>query len=135
MKHYGDHVEDLKITYVGGGSRAWAWKFMSDLATMGDVSGSVDLYDIDLQAAKNNAVIGNKFNDAEGANTTWKYRAVETIDEALEGADFVIISILPATFDEMESDVHWPEKYGTYQTVGDTTGPGGIVRSMRTLPM
>ncbi|MBQ7116867.1 MAG: alpha-glucosidase/alpha-galactosidase, partial [Clostridia bacterium] len=39
------------------------------------------------------------------------------------------------TFDEMESDVHAPEEYGIYQSVGDTTGPGGIVRAMRTLPM
>lgn len=35
----------------------------------------------------------------------------------------------------MESDVHTPEKYGIYQSVGDTTGPGGIVRAMRTIPM
>ncbi len=50
-------------------------------------------------------------------------------------ADFVIISILPGTFDEMDSDVHTPEKYGIYQSVGDTSGPGGIVRAMRTIPM
>ena len=55
--------------------------------------------------------------------------------EALTGADFVVISILPGTFDEMESDVHAPEKYGIYQPVGDTTGPGGIVRALRTIPM
>ena len=35
----------------------------------------------------------------------------------------------------MESDVHAPEEYGIYQSVGDTTGPGGVVRAMRTLPM
>lgn len=35
----------------------------------------------------------------------------------------------------MESDVHYPEKYGIYQSVGDTTGPGGIVRALRTIPM
>jgi alpha-galactosidase len=35
----------------------------------------------------------------------------------------------------MESDVHTPEKYGIYQSVGDTSGPGGIVRAMRTIPM
>ena len=28
-----------------------------------------------------------------------------------------------------------PEKYGIYQSVGDTSGPGGIVRAMRTIPM
>ena len=35
----------------------------------------------------------------------------------------------------MESDVHTPEKYNIFQTVGDTTGPGGIVRALRTVPM
>ena len=35
----------------------------------------------------------------------------------------------------MESGVHAPEKYGIYQSVGDTSGPGGIVRAMRTIPM
>ena len=46
-----------------------------------------------------------------------------------------MISILPGTFDEMESDVHEPEKYGIYQSVGDTAGPGGMVRALRTIPM
>ena len=35
----------------------------------------------------------------------------------------------------MESDVHLPERLGIYQSVGDTAGPGGIIRSLRTLPM
>ena len=35
----------------------------------------------------------------------------------------------------MESDVHTPEKYGIYQTVGDTSGPEGIVRVLRTVTM
>ena len=47
----------------------------------------------------------------------------------------VVISILPGTLDEMASDVHTPEKYGIYQSVGDTTGPGGILRAMRTVPI
>ena len=49
--------------------------------------------------------------------------------------EFVIISILPGTFDHMASDVHLPEKYGIYQSVGDTAGPGGLVRALRTIPM
>jgi alpha-galactosidase len=46
------------------------------------------------------------------------------LSEALTGADFVVISILPGTFDEMESDVHTPEKYGIFQPVGDFYRPG-----------
>lgn len=135
MKYVNGHVEDLKIAYIGGGSRGWAWKLMSDLAVAGDISGRVDLYDIDFEAACHNEIIGNKFNDAKGATSKWTYHAKRTIGEALDGADFVIISILPATFDEMESDVHTPEKYGIYQPVGDTTGPGGVIRALRTVPM
>lgn len=97
------------------------------------MSGHVDLYDIDFDAAYQNEIIGNKYNDVEGAKSHWDYQAVKTIDEALTGADFVVISILPGTFDEMESDVHAPEKYGIYQPVGDTVGPGGIVRALRTV--
>lgn len=135
MKYLQNKVEDIQIAYIGGGSRGWAWGLMSDLASCSDISGRVLLYDIDLQAAKDNEQIGNKFNHADAARSCWEYRAVKTLPEALTGADFVVISILPGTFDEMESDVHTPEKYGIYQSVGDTSGPGGILRAMRALPM
>lgn len=133
---YTDHgVENIRIAYIGGGSRGWAWKLMSDLAVATDISGEVNLYDIDYDAAHRNEIIGNKFASCPGATANWKYTARRSIGEALCGADFVIISILPATFDEMDSDVHTPEKYGIYQSVGDTTGPGGIIRGLRTVPM
>lgn len=70
-----------------------------------------------MTAAQNNAIIGNKFGSAEGAKSKWDYSAAKSLEEALTGADFVVISILPGTFDEMESDVHTPEKYGIYQSV------------------
>lgn len=126
---------DVKIAYIGGGSRGWAWGLMSDLVDNEDMSGSVSLYDIDYEASKANEIIGNKYNHVPGAKSHWDYKAYETIEEALDGADFVVISILPGTFDEMESDVHTPERYGIFQSVGDTTGPGGIVRTLRTFPM
>ncbi len=135
MKLNGKKVENVKIAYIGGGSRGWAWGLMSDLASCDDMSGEVYLYDIDFEAAQNNEIIGNKFNLLEDAKSIWNYTAVEKIGDALTGADFVVISILPGTFDEMESDVHNPEKYGIYQSVGDSSGPGGIIRALRTLPM
>ena len=128
-------AENIHIAYIGGGSRGWAWELMSDLASVDDVNGDVYLYDIDYEAAQHNEIIGNKYNALEGAKSRWSYHAVRTLEEALRGADFVIISILPGTFDEMASDIHTPEEYGIYQSVGDTTGPGGIVRALRTIPM
>lgn len=127
-------AENIRITYIGGGSRGWAWNLMSDLAVEKDMTGSVILYDTDMDAAKNNEIIGNSMRE-ERLEGGFTYQACDNLHESLRDADFVIISILPGTFDEMESDVHTPEQYGIYQSVGDTTGPGGIIRALRTLPM
>lgn len=56
MKYCKNRVEDIKIAYIGGGSRGWAWGLMSDLASCDDISGSVFLYDIDYKAAQNNEI-------------------------------------------------------------------------------
>lgn len=135
VRYVGNRAENVKIAYIGGGSRGWAWGLMSDLAAVEDMCGSVYLYDIDAEAARKNAVIGNRMADLEECCSPWQYHAAESLAEALKGADFVVISILPGTFDEMESDVHAPEAFGIYQSVGDTTGPGGLVRALRTIPM
>ncbi len=130
-----DVEREINIAYIGGGSRGWAWRLMTDLALEKDLRGTVKLYDIDYEAAKTNEIIGNKISSKPDIPGKWRYVAVKTLDEALYGADFVVISILPATFTEMYSDVHAPEKYGIYQSVGDTTGPGGLIRGLRTVPM
>jgi len=135
MKRTGNTTAEINIAYIGGGSMGWAWGLMSDLAIQELLSGTVKLYDIDYPAAKRNEIIGNLLQKNECTKSSWSYSAVRTIEQALTGADFVIISILPGTFDEMEADVHLPEKYGIYQSVGDTVGPGGIIRALRTIPM
>ncbi|MGG6310472.1 alpha-glucosidase/alpha-galactosidase [Paenibacillus macerans] len=133
--HEASTIKNLKIAYIGGGSRGWAWGLMSDLALEPALSGNVALYDIDFAAAQANEVIGNRLQDHPEAVSRWQYEAVRTLPEALKGADFVIISILPGTFEEMRSDVHAPEAYGVYQSVGDTVGPGGAIRALRSIPM
>ena len=50
-------VKEIKIAYIGGGSRGWAWSLMSDLAGNADMSGSVYLYDTDFEAAQHNEII------------------------------------------------------------------------------
>ncbi len=135
MKYENGIMKDVKIAYIGGGSRGWAWGLMSDLVSASDISGEVTLYDIDREAMEANAIIGNKFNCAKGAKSEWTYKTASTLKDAITGANFIVISILPGTFDEMQSDVHAPEEYGTYQSVGDSVGLGGIIRSMRCMPM
>lgn len=135
MTDHHAHSGNLNIAYIGGGSRGWAWGFMTDLAADAQLEGTVRLYDIDRPAAHNNAAIGRRISAHPDAASHWKYEVSDTLPEALDGADFVVISILPGTFDEMYSDVHAPQAYGIWQSVGDTVGPGGFVRAMRTVPM
>jgi len=135
MKYKDEKVKDVQIAYIGGGSRGWAWTFMTDLALEPDMSGTIRLYDIDKEAAEANEVIGNAVSAREDAKGKWEYRTCATLGEALTGADFAVISILPGTFDEMEADVHLPERLGIWQSVGDTAGPGGMMRALRTIPM
>lgn len=125
----------IKLAYIGGGSKLWARVFMSDLACAEGLSGEIALYDIDIPAAERNAAIGGYINADSATKSRFNYVVYTDIDGALRGADFVVISILPGTFKEMRSDVHTPEEYGIYQSVGDTVGPGGVLRAMRTVPI
>ncbi len=129
------NARELTIAYIGGGSRGWAWGLMMDLAMDGDMCGTVRLYDIDDAAARRNAIIGGRISAHPDAVSRWNYEVSATLEDALTGADFVVISILPGTFEEMRSDVHLPERLNIWQPVGDTVGAGGFMRAMRTVPM
>ncbi|MDR2648778.1 MAG: alpha-glucosidase/alpha-galactosidase [Clostridiales bacterium] len=135
LRYEDGGVKGINAAYIGGGSRGWAWGFMRDLAADRRMEGEVRLYDIDRKAARNNAVIGARISAHSDAASKWVYVTSGSLREALTGADIVVISILPATFKEMESDVHAPERYGVWQSVGDTVGPGGFMRAMRAIPM
>ena len=129
------NVTGLKIAYIGGGSRGWAWTFMTDLANEERISGTISLYDIDHAAAERNQKIGNHLMNRPEVKGSWQFEKADSLKEALTGCDFAVISILPGTFDEMEADVHMPERLGIYQSVGDTAGPGGMMRALRSIPM
>ena len=64
-------------------------------------------------------------------------RITRTTDRraALDGADYVICSIQVGGLEMYEPDVEIPRRYGIDQTVGDTLGPGGVFRGLRTVPV
>ncbi|MCL2425117.1 MAG: alpha-glucosidase/alpha-galactosidase [Oscillospiraceae bacterium] len=135
MRILNNKAYDVKIAYIGGGSRGWAWGLMSDLAMDDSMNGTVCLYDICSESTEKNCIIGNKYSSLKDSKGEWTYTVAYNLADTLQDADFVIISILPGTFEQMRSDVHSPEKYGIYQPVGDTVGPGGFIRALRTVPM
>jgi len=123
-----------RIAMIGGGSYNWVPRLSTDIMlTPGLENAEFRLLDINLQAAKEVA-------SACRANAErWELPATfaPTKDEprALDGADFVVITISTGGLDAMQPDVHLPEKYGIFQTVGDTVGPGGWSRGLRNIPV
>ncbi len=137
MKYGNNKYEDIKIAYIGGGSRGWAWGiYESDLAVCEDMCGTVYLYDIDLEAAKKNEKIGNGIKNIEGCKSQWKYKAVETEKKRLLRVRILLLY----PFYRVHS-MKWKamyihrKKYNIYQSVGDTAIRGGILRALRTIPM
>ena len=55
-------MKNIKIAYIGGGSKQWARVFMNDLALCSDLTGEIGLFDIDKEAAVRNQQIGNNIN-------------------------------------------------------------------------
>ncbi len=125
-------MSEITLAYIGGGSLNWAQVLMADLVHDRTVCGEIRLFDLNIEAARRNAAIGNRLSQAHGLSI--RYTASETIASALTGADFVVVSILPGSFDDMAKDIELPEAQGILQSVGDTVGPGGLVRAMRAIP-
>ncbi|MEW5817902.1 MAG: alpha-glucosidase/alpha-galactosidase, partial [Spirochaetota bacterium] len=55
--------------------------------------------------------------------------------EALEGADGVLCTILAGKVAVWRKDIEIPKKYGIDINIGDTRGPAGIFRALRTIPV
>lgn len=125
----------VKIAYIGGGSRLWAVHLMMDLALASELTGELVLYDIDHAAAKRNVTLGRKVFKHKDAKTTFAVRAASAVSDALRGADFVVLSIQPGPLEMFANDLDIPAAAGVLQAVGDTTGPGGISRALRSIPI
>ena len=124
----------IKIAYIGGGRRSWAHHLMRDLELCPQLTGELALYDIDFRAAQTNVKGANAIFSHPDAVTSFHTVATRHAREALRGADFVVMSIEPGPIAMRYADLAIPAAFGIAQTVGDSTGPGGLLRALRTVP-
>lgn len=127
-------AKNIRIAYIGGGSMNFGWRLLGELAGEEALGGTVLLYDSDKTLALSNEVIGNRLREVPGCRSSFIYLAADTLEEALRDADFVLLSVTQGTLEELVSDIHLPEMFGIYQSTGESAGPGGIMRAVRTLP-
>ena len=123
-----------KIAFIGAGSWGFTRKLVRDVLTFPLLENStIALMDIDpekLDFAK---------RAVERIVELGKYPAkVEaTMDRAaaLKDADYVVVTILAGGLDVWRHDIEIPKKYGIDTNIGDTRGPSGIFRALRTIPV
>lgn len=128
-------MEKIRVCIIGGGSRLWAIQFLKDLTLQDKLGAHVVLYDIDKNAAENNEEVANEIFRINGKADVLSVSVASTLDEGLRGSDFVIIAIEPGLTEIRKFDLELPEEYGILQSVGDTTGPGGLMRARRAIPL
>lgn len=123
-----------KIVFIGGGSAKFIRELLVDMFSYEDLKDSViSLMDID----KERLALSHKLLEKMILDRKLPAKVSSTTDQrkALAGADFVIISIMVGGYDKYKQDVAIPKKYGILQMVSDTTGPGAIMRILRTAPV
>lgn len=123
-----------KIVIIGGGSYSWGPTFMRDIFGTPELKGSmIVLQDIAQDRVDLVYALGKKMID--DFHLEFHLEKTLSLDEALQGADFVILTITTGSLESMRTDLEIPAKYGIKQSVGDTTGPGGLSRALRNIPV
>jgi alpha-galactosidase/6-phospho-beta-glucosidase family protein len=123
-----------RIAFVGGGSYQWGPKIIQDVALNEELrGGTLILHDTNDEALEDMYQWGTRALDVARADL--ELEKTQRLEEALRGADFVVLSISTGGLDATALDLEIPARYGVVQTVGDTVGPGGFFRGLRNIPV
>ncbi|MFN2202075.1 MAG: alpha-galactosidase [Caldilineaceae bacterium] len=123
-----------KIAFIGAGSFGFTRKLVRDLLTFPLLeNATIALMDIDSEALSFSRQAVEKIVALGDYPAT--VEATMNREEALRGADYVVVTILAGGLDVWRHDIEIPKKYGVDINIGDTRGPSGIFRGMRTIPV
>jgi alpha-galactosidase len=124
----------IKIAMIGAGSVVFAQRLMTDILSWPELQDStISLMDIDSERLELIGALGDRLVREQKLPA----RIERTNDRraALDGADYVIVMIQVGGVAAVRPDVEIPHRWGVDQAVGDTLGPGGIFRGLRTIPV
>ncbi len=122
-----------KVTFIGAGSAVFARKLMTDiLAVEGLDEGEFALCDLDAARLDLARRIAERLIALTGKR--WRVTASTERRDVLAGSDFIVNSIEVAGLANVRHDYDIPLGYGVDQCIGDTIGPGGIFKALRTGP-
>lgn len=123
-----------KIAFIGAGSFGFTRTLVKDILTFPALSDcTIALMDIDDERLA--AITKAVEKIITKGNYPAKILSTKNRAEALEGADGVVCTILAGGVNVWRHDIEIPKKYGVDINVGDTRGPAGIFRALRTIPV
>src|SRR3990172_5998592 len=121
-----------RIVIVGAGGWVFPLELSRDiLAFPALTSSTLVLYDIDVPAAERTEVSVRRI--VQDAKLAARVEVAPDLASALRGADVVLTVFQVGGVDSYAFDIEIPREYGIDQTVGDTLGPGGIFRGLRSV--
>ncbi len=122
-----------RIAIIGAGSTVFTTELVTDiLLSPGIPAGTFALVDIDSERLDLAHHIVQHLIELAGTN--WQVQASTDRVDVLGGCDYIINTIEVAGLANVRHDYDIPFKYGVDQCIGDTIGPGGIFKALRTLP-
>jgi len=123
-----------KIAFVGAGSLGFTRGLVRDILTFPLMEdATISLLDVDQERLD----FARKAVDLIVERGGYPAKVEATLDrrKALKGADAVLCTILAGDVSVWKHDIYIPKKYGVDTNVGDTRGPSGVFRALRTIPV
>jgi len=123
-----------KITFIGAGSLVFTRNLCNDILLAPALQDStISLMDIEPERLEQSRQIVQAITDK--GKLPARIAATTDRAQAIQDADYVITTFQQGGLEAYESDIEIPRKYGLEQCVGDTLGPGGVFRALRTIPV
>lgn len=123
-----------KIVLIGAGSVVFAKTLIGDILSFPALqTGTLSLVDINAERLDLMARYTRRLIDEQRLPT--QLEVTEDRRQALHGADYVITVIQVGGARSYQLDIEIPRRYGIDQAVGDTIGPGGVFRGLRSIPV
>jgi alpha-galactosidase len=123
-----------KLAFIGAGSLGFTRGLVRDVLTFPLLKDStISLMDIDPERLDFAYRAVSRI--VEMGNYPAKVEATLNREEALDGADAVMVTILAGSVDIWQHDILIPKEFGVDTNIGDTRGPSGIFRALRTIPV
>lgn len=123
-----------KIAFIGAGSLVFTRNLCSDILLVPNLRDwTITLMDIDPRRLEGSRRIVQSIVDDRKLPA--KVEATMERKTAIRDADYVIPTFQQGGLEAYKLDIEIPLRYGVEQCVGDTLGPGGVFRALRTIPI